>query len=320
MKERFGLRTIFIPLGAIGMFVALQVIVTAVYSFVLMFVEGARLGIDGMPLELPDIEQLLMSHMNNISSVYSVLVIIAAVIALNVLRGRNINAVRTERQTPGLVISSLLVMAGVTGIVALQMTGIAALGEQIPMIDKIVRDYIELSEAFIGDGNILMIILSTCILVPIAEELIFRGIIQGELRRALPAWAAITIQAVIFALIHGNILQISYVIIPAFILGIVYEWTKSIYIPIALHMLFNFAGSALPELLSYDETALLYFSIVQFALIPVGILAFFYLRAVRKTDPEPLPVVITDNDLMPADMTEAVMTSDREIVWKHKDL
>jgi len=287
MTEKFGLRTIFIPLGAIAMFMTVQIIVTMVYSFVLMFIEGARMGLDGSPLEIPDIEQFIMSHSNYIGAIYSVLIIIASVFALNVLSLRNKNALRTEKQSAGHVISSLLIMAGASGVISLQMAGIYAIGEKVPYVDKIIKDYIELSEAFIGDGNILMIILSTCILVPIAEELVFRGIIQGELRRALPAWAAITIQAVIFALIHGNILQISYVIIPAFVLGIVYEWTKSIYVPIALHMLFNFAGAALPEILKYDETAMLYVGIVEFALIPIGILAFFYLKAIRKTDTVP---------------------------------
>ena len=53
---------------------------------------------------------------------------------------------------------------------------------------------------------------------PLAEELVFRGIIQSRLERSLPAWIAVVLQAVLFGLIHGTPVQIGY----AFIMGLLF--------------------------------------------------------------------------------------------------
>ena len=39
---------------------------------------------------------------------------------------------------------------------------------------------------------------------PLAEELVFRGVIQSRLERAMPVWIAIVLQAVLFGFIHGE--------------------------------------------------------------------------------------------------------------------
>jgi len=164
-----------------------------------------------------------------------------------------------------------------------------ALGEFVPAINNAMNNYIELSKGFIGSGNIPIVILTTCILVPIAEDLVFRGIIQGELRRVMPGWTAVVIQAVIFALVHGNLIQISYVILPAIILGALYEWSKSIYVPIFLHMLFNFTGAAVPLMLEGNANAGQIFVLFEFSIIPLMIIALIFLYKRRKKDPLVIP-------------------------------
>lgn len=320
--RKFGARTILIPIAAVAMFYIVQLVVASFYSFILMFIDGAMVGIEGGVLDIDSVEDLLMKHMNNISAVYSVLVIIISSIVLSVLLKQDKFALRRERYSAGHIVSSLLIMSGITGLISLQMAGLVSLGETVPYVGKVIQEYIELSQAFIGNGNVVMIILSTCILVPISEELVFRGIIQGELRRALPVWAAIAIQAVIFALVHGNIVQISYVIIPAIILGLVYEWTKSIYVPIIMHMFFNFIGSALPEMLNYNETAMMYLGLIQIAFIPVAVIALFYLKAIRKTDDmqDDRPDDKPDDELIDEPVYERVQPVASQVTWKHRDL
>ncbi len=44
---------------------------------------------------------------------------------------------------------------------------------------------------------------------PLAEELVFRGVIQSRLERAMPVWIAIVLQAVLFGFIHGTPVQIA---------------------------------------------------------------------------------------------------------------
>lgn len=74
------------------------------------------------------------------------------------------------------------------------------------------------------------------ILVPVAEELIFRGLLYARLRRMLPVWASVLTASVIFALYHGNMIQILFAFPMAIILTLLYEKGKWISYPILFHM------------------------------------------------------------------------------------
>ena len=74
------------------------------------------------------------------------------------------------------------------------------------------------------------------ILVPIAEELIFRGLVYGRIRRMLPVWASVLIASAIFALYHGNMIQILFAFPMALILTLLYEKGKWVGCPILFHM------------------------------------------------------------------------------------
>ena len=91
-------------------------------------------------------------------------------------------------------------------------------------------------------------ILSTCILAPILEETLCRGImLRGMLRRSAP-WKAIFWSAFIFAFIHLNPWQS----IPAFIIGILFGWvyyrTGCLWLTIFLHCLNNSLSTLLTRL------------------------------------------------------------------------
>lgn len=74
------------------------------------------------------------------------------------------------------------------------------------------------------------------ILVPVAEELIFRGLLYARIRRMLPVWASVLTASVIFALYHGNMIQILFAFPMAIILTLLYEKGKWIGYPILFHM------------------------------------------------------------------------------------
>ena len=84
----------------------------------------------------------------------------------------------------------------------------------LPIPEDVMNDYADKS-SMLGETTMLSV-LATAIFAPLSEELIFRGMMISRLRRALPAWAAALIPSVIFGLIHGQIIWISY----AFLLGL----------------------------------------------------------------------------------------------------
>ncbi len=83
-------------------------------------------------------------------------------------------------------------------------------------------------------------LLDLAIIGPIAEELIFRESIEGEmLRRGTKPWTAIGISAIAFGVMHGNLAQGLYAIPIGIILGIIYYKTGNIILTSILHIINN---------------------------------------------------------------------------------
>lgn len=86
--------------------------------------------------------------------------------------------------------------------------------------------------------DLVYIIVYTVILVPIAEELIFRGVILNRLNNKVNVLYAIIISSVLFSLVHGFGR-----LTPTFFFGlcmcVIYLKTNNITIPIIIHMLNN---------------------------------------------------------------------------------
>lgn len=95
--------------------------------------------------------------------------------------------------------------------------------------------------------------------VPFIEELLFRGFLQTWLKKYLQRGWAISLSALVFALVHfapaqkaGNFdLIISLFVLSCF-LGFIYEKTRSLWAPIAMHAIFN-GVSALLIILTLDK-------------------------------------------------------------------
>lgn len=77
------------------------------------------------------------------------------------------------------------------------------------------------------------------VLVPISEELLFRGLIYRNLKAFFPGWWPAIMSSLIFAAMHFNWLSL----LPLFLLGawlcLSYEKTGNIFAPIIVHGLFN---------------------------------------------------------------------------------
>lgn len=99
-------------------------------------------------------------------------------------------------------------------------------------------------ELFISMSHNIFGVLSIAIVVPILEELLFRGAIEGHLLRKgwSPKWA-ISVSALIFGLIHGNPAQIPF----AFLIGLLFGWlyyrTGSLVPGIVGHIINNSFGA-----------------------------------------------------------------------------
>jgi membrane protease YdiL (CAAX protease family) len=89
--------------------------------------------------------------------------------------------------------------------------------------------------------NFGLTFLGAGLLAPISEELYFRGLLHGWFKsRRFALWLRVLLSSVLFGLAHFDSLA---VVLSSFVLGVVnalfYECSKSLWIPIAMHILTN---------------------------------------------------------------------------------
>ena len=114
--------------------------------------------------------------------------------------------------------------------------------------------YSEMMEIFEGSTSIFFI-LCVCTIGPIAEELVFRGLSLRYLMKAFPVSASIVIQALLFALYHGNIVQGCYAFLFGVIFGVIAVKSDSLIPSSLIHMITNASLYLVPEKLFKNSIA-----------------------------------------------------------------
>lgn len=125
--------------------------------------------------------------------------------------------------------------------------------------EKWLMDYVAASEDVTGTLSVVALI-STVLVAPVVEEILFRGIILSRLRKAMPVAPALLLSALVFGLMHGQILWIAYAAFLGIILALVAVRTKSILATILLHVTFNLTGMLVPRLVT-EASAAVYMAI-----------------------------------------------------------
>ena len=93
----------------------------------------------------------------------------------------------------------------------------------------------------------IAIVIMSLIIAPIGEEALMRGFIYPVLRRKLSVTSTIVITALLFAMLHGNLIQVILTIPLGIALGYLYERTHNLLACISMHMLFNATALLLPS-------------------------------------------------------------------------
>jgi membrane protease YdiL (CAAX protease family) len=283
--RRFGARTILVPLLFMALHFVFSNFIVAVYLIVYLAVRvsGGSLDLMATLQDQGAMNQIIYGNYPFIAVLIALGLIPACLVFLRLQNRRDPRTWLVERLRTSDILPALAMMIGALGVTNLWYNLLILLQEQIPLLKYWMDDYTKSASAFTADNGYFWLILGISILTPISEELIFRGVIQGELRRAMPEWAAIVIQAVLFAAYHMQPIQSSYVLLPGLLLGLAYYWSRSIWVPIAMHCLFNFLGSALPSLIGESKLGqeILGYSEMGFILIGAAAAVFFMLHRRR---------------------------------------
>ena len=101
------------------------------------------------------------------------------------------------------------------------------------------------------DGASTYMMLTMVVFAPVLEEILFRGIIQGDLTNRYRAGGAIIIASLIFGIVHMQILQSINAFFAGLAMGLIYYRSGSLWTVILIHMINNalsiVLGYVLPE-------------------------------------------------------------------------
>ncbi len=126
---------------------------------------------------------------------------------------------------------------------------IKSLSDQMDQYKQSVDRFAGVDEEVVPLWDTICYLITICFIVPLEEELIFRGAVFGVLRRKMGPLAGILITAVIFGIMHRVSIHTAYAIVCGMILTACYYYTENIFATVIMHSIFNIIGSGLKDLL-----------------------------------------------------------------------
>lgn len=140
--------------------------------------------------------------------------------------------------TPKNIITTIVSALGVSGIISFGLMGVYALAPDI------IESYSQIMDSAGLGSNLMTTVVYACILGPIAEELMFRGVSQAYLTRSNAHPVVIVVfQALLFGIAHMNLVQSTYAVILGIFLGFLRYKGGNIRISIFAHIVFNIFGT-----------------------------------------------------------------------------
>jgi membrane protease YdiL (CAAX protease family) len=88
-------------------------------------------------------------------------------------------------------------------------------------------------------SQIVDFLIQAVVLAPMIEELFFRGFLLTYLKNHMSTWVALIVSAGIFAIAHQNLDSVLPLWLLGIVLGVAYEHTGSILLPMGIHACFN---------------------------------------------------------------------------------
>lgn len=158
-------------------------------------------------------------------------------IALGYLTYRNLGLDFIHAHVPslrdiGMAVAGFVVLFGALQIISQLIQALGLQSAQNSVIDMASGN---------PDIYLLLIPLSFLLIGP-GEELLYRGLIQGLLRKTFRPARAIVLASALFAVVHvfslsgaGKLVSIGTVFTLSLILGILYEYTDNLVVPILVH-------------------------------------------------------------------------------------
>ena len=117
-------------------------------------------------------------------------------------------------------------------------------------------------------------IIAYAVIPPLVEEFAMRGVVMQPLRKFGDRFAIVA-SAVLFAILHGNMVQIPFAFVAGLALGYFAIITNSIWTSVAIHCLNNLSATVISiYYTNHSENDVFFFYAIEGAILIIGILAF----------------------------------------------
>ncbi len=105
-------------------------------------------------------------------------------------------------------------------------------------ISQYSETYQTTSQSIYG-ASVFVQLAGVAFLAPVAEELVYRGMLYRRMRSMLPLWMSVLGSAIIFGVNHGNIVQFIFALITGAVMAYLYEVYGSLKASILFHVTLN---------------------------------------------------------------------------------
>ena len=200
--------------------------------------------------------------------------------------------------SPGQAAALVIVAVGMLGFVTTYIVVSDKISEFFNPVEEALEEYRESVDRYSDTPEVIvpvwdkvLYIVTLCFIVPVNEELVFRGAVFGHLRKAFKPWTAVILSSIVFGLMHGIKLHIGYAFVCGLIITSSYYLTESIIAPVILHVIFNVFGAGIANCFTLDfvtisdETSgavITGINMASILLMPVSVFAFAYLLVVKR--------------------------------------
>ena len=255
--------------------ILLPIIYSVVTSIVMVFISFIYTGLNAYYLGYNTNEQLDlyfksdlykqgMSDFLNKNYIYISLLIFMIFVPFLYKKYKQLNLKEEKIKLESILIIMVLtfLVAGITNIIFFQINSV------IGFTNAYNINY---------DTNIFILVLTSGIVGPIIEELIFRGLLYNGFKEEYTPMLSIIITSVLFSIFHTGIINIVYSFELSFLLIYVYEKYKTIKAPIIMHITSNIFVMLFVYILSLS-------SLVNYILLIIFIigLLLMYFKVIKK--------------------------------------
>jgi uncharacterized protein len=172
---------------------------------------------------------------------YAIVVLVGMAVAL-AETGRTVRTqFGLDHLKPGKALTWSLLVFGAVMLVETPLTQASAWALDALQMPHPDQQSVETFRQYNQSSTILWFLLQAVFLFPVIEELFFRGFLLTFLKNYTSTWLAIVLSAGVFAFAHLNLGAALPLWLLGIVLGVAYEHTGSLVVPIGVHACFNLA-------------------------------------------------------------------------------